>query len=293
MVGDFGAAGSGAGWLGVNPVLPGAKEGYGPESPDGFIGQECTEPREPFATRFGKHFPVSLWPGYSSAMWICRANSGYFFRFGVTSMSQKQMTRGLLGASLLAAGACSHLPFHRHPAAAGAPAPAPVAQVQTARKPAPVRPVKGPTDAEIAAVLLAASNTDISYARLAPTRAQSPDTKDYAAQMAADHASVNRMVNEMLVRIKLNPEDNAASLAFRDESATRRDVLRQLDGRAFDAAYLMNEVTSHTKLLASIDNSLLPSARSPELKNLLTTLRPAVAAHLAHAQELQASLASK
>jgi putative membrane protein len=234
-------------------------------------------------------------------MWIRRANFGHFSRFGVTSMSQKQMTRGLLGASLLAAGACSHLPFHHRPAPASAPgpapasapAPAPVAQVQTARKPAPARPVKGPTDAEIAAVLLAASNTDISYARLAPTRAQSADTKDYAAQMATDHASVNRMVSEMLVRIKLNPEDNDASLAFRDESATRRDVLRHLDGHAFDVAYLMNEVTYHTKLLASIDNSLLPSARSHELKNLLTILRPAVAAHLAHAQELQASLASK
>ena len=215
-------------------------------------------------------------------------------------MSYKQMTRGLLGASLLAAGACSHLPFHRHSAPSSAPAPTPVAQVKTApAKPAKaekaekVRPVKGPTDANIAAILLAASNTDISYARLAPNRAQTAGTKDYAAQMVNDQASVNRMVNEALVRMKLDPEDNDASLAFRDESATRRDVLRQLDGRAFDAAYLMNEVTYHTKLLASIDNSLLPSAHSREMKNLLTSLRPAVAAHLAQAQELQTSMAAK
>lgn len=212
-------------------------------------------------------------------------------------MSYKQMTRGLLGASLLATGACSHLPFHRHSAPSSAPAPTPVAQVKTApAKPAKaekVRPVKGPSDANIAAILLAASSTDISYARLAPNRAQAPGTKDYAAQMVTDQASVNRMVSEALVRMKLDPEDNDASLAFRDESATRRDVLRQLDGRAFDAAYLMNEVTYHTKLLASIDNSLLPSAQSREMKNLLTSLRPAVAAHLAQAQELQTSMASK
>jgi putative membrane protein len=219
-------------------------------------------------------------------------------------MSYKQMTRGLLGASLLATGACSHLPFHRHSTPNSVSAPTPVAQVKTApakpapAKPAPAKPekarvVKGPTDANIAAILLAASNTDISYARLAPSRAQAPGTKDYASQMMTDQSSVNRMVNEMLVRMKLDPEDNDASLAFRDESATRRDVLRQLDGHAFDAAYLMNEVTYHTKLLASIDNSLLPSARSREMKNLLTSLRPAVAAHLAQVQELQASIASK
>jgi putative membrane protein len=210
-------------------------------------------------------------------------------------MSYKEMTRGLLGVSLLAAGACSHLPFHRHTSPNSAPAPTPVAQVKAAppAKPAPARKVIGPSDANIAAILLAASNTDISYARLAPNRAQSSETKDYAAQMMADHASVNRMVGEMLTRMKLDPEDNSASLEFRDESATRRDMLRQLDGHAFDAAYLMNEVTVHTKLLATIDNTLLPSARRPEMKNLLTSLRPAVAAHLAHAQELQTSLASK
>jgi putative membrane protein len=214
-------------------------------------------------------------------------------------MSFQQMTRGLLGVSLLATGACSHLPFHRHTAPSSAPAPTPVAQVKTApakpapAKPAPARMVKGPSDANIAAILMAASNTDISYARLAPNRAQASGTKEYAAQMMTDQSSVNRMVNEALVRMKLDPEDNDASLAFRDESATRRDMLRQLDGRAFDAAYLMNEVTYHQKLLASIDNSLLPSARTKEMKNLLTSLRPAVAAHLAQAQELQASLASK
>lgn len=212
-------------------------------------------------------------------------------------MSYKQMTRGLLGVSLLATGACSHLPFHRHSAPSSAPAPTPVAQVKAAptkpAKPEKVRAVKGPSDANIAAILLAASNTDISYARLAPNRAQAAGTRDYAAQMVTDQSSVNRMVNEALVQMRLDPEDNDASLAFRDESATRRDVLRQLDGRAFDAAYVMNEITYHTKLLASIDNSLLPSARSREMKNLLTSLRPAVAAHLAQAQELQASMAAK
>src|SRR5262245_20212244 len=111
-------------------------------------------------------------------------------------MSYKQMTRGLLGASLLTTGACSHLPFHPHTAPSSAPAPTPVAQVKAApakaapAKPEKVRPVKGPTDANIAAILMAASNTDISYARLAPSRAQASGTKEYAAQMMTDQSSV-------------------------------------------------------------------------------------------------------
>src|SRR6478752_7391960 len=67
---------------------------------------------------------------------------------------------------------------------------------------------KGPSDANIAAILLAANNTDISYARLAPNRAQSPAIKDFAARMLTDHNAVNAMVNELLGRINLTPEEN-------------------------------------------------------------------------------------
>lgn len=141
--------------------------------------------------------------------------------------------------------------------------------------------------------MLAASNTDISYARLAPTRAQAPSVKQYASLMVTDHNGVNRLVGDVLVRIKLNPEDNSASLGYRDESAARRDELRAVIGRNFDATYMANEVAYHTKLLAAIDNSLLPSARNPEMRQLLTILRPAVAAHLAQAQQVQAGLGTR
>jgi putative membrane protein len=91
----------------------------------------------------------------------------------------------------------------------------------------------------------------------------------------------------------LNPEENMTSLSFRDESATRRDYLRELSGRSFDTTYIANEISYHTKFLAAIDKSLLPSARTPELKQLLTTIRPAVAAHLALAQQIQSELSGR
>lgn len=208
-------------------------------------------------------------------------------------MSRKQMVRQLLSTSLLFAGACSH--FHRGTQVSARPAAAPVAAPVAAPKrvAAPVRPVKGPTDANIAAILLAANNTDISYGRIATSRAQTPAVKEYASQMIVDHAGVNRIVNDLLTRMMLNPEDNTASLEFRDESAAKRDQLHEATPRGFDASYMLNEVSYHTKLLASIDNTLLPSARSPEIRQLLTSLRPAVAAHLAHAEQVQAGLGAR
>ncbi|HXT15662.1 MAG TPA: DUF4142 domain-containing protein [Gemmatimonadaceae bacterium] len=147
-----------------------------------------------------------------------------------------------------------------------------------------------PSDANIAAIILAANNTDISYARLAPGRAQSQTIKDFAASMLADHTHVNQVLMDVLNRINLTPEDNTTSLDFRDESTTKRDLMRDLAGHAFDSTYIANEVDYHTKLLASIDRVLLPNARNAELKRTIAGIRPAVAGHLAHAQQVQRSL---
>lgn len=148
----------------------------------------------------------------------------------------------------------------------------------------------GPSDANIVAIVLAANNTDISYAKLAPARAQSPAIKDFAARMLADHTAVNAAMTELINRINLNPEENSTSLDFRDESTTKRDLMRELEGHAFDSTYIANEISYHTKLLDALDKSLIPGARNPQLRQVLTNIRPAVAAHLAHAQRVQAGL---
>src|SRR5512146_3047596 len=108
--------------------------------------------------------------------------------------------------------------------------------------------------------------------------------------MLTDHNLVNKRVNELLAAISLSPEDDITSLDLRDESAAKRDTLRELNGRAFDSTYMANEVSYHTKLLAAIDGVLLPNARNPRLKQLIGGVRPAVAAHLEHAQTVSKSL---
>jgi putative membrane protein len=180
--------------------------------------------------------------------------------------------------SSLALGACNHWPGQSPP---GQPASA---------APSGPRATADLTDANIAAILLAANNTDISYARLAPSRAQSQAVKDFAERMLTDHTNVNQAVTDLLGRIDLNPEDDKISLDFRDESANKRDILRELDGRAFDSTYVKNEVDYHVKLLGAIDTVLLPSARNPQLKQLIANIRPAVVAHLGHARQIQGAM---
>jgi len=148
-------------------------------------------------------------------------------------------------------------------------------------------------DATIAAMLLASNNTDISYARLAPTRAEREDVKEFARRMLTDHAGVNGLLTSLLQKIDLTPEDNGASLDLRDESAAKRDVLRELSGFAFDSTYIENEVSYHRRFLYNIDNVMQARARNDELKTLLNNIRPAIAAHLAHAEQVRANVLTR
>jgi putative membrane protein len=149
---------------------------------------------------------------------------------------------------------------------------------------------EGPTDGNIAAMLLAANNTDISYAKLAPARASSPAIKDFARRMITDHAAVNTAITELIARTDIKPEENTQSLDFRDESTTKRDLLRQLEGHAFDSTYIVNEIDYHTRLLRTLDVVLIPKAQDGQLRQVLVSVRPAIVAHLTHAHQVQASL---
>jgi putative membrane protein len=157
----------------------------------------------------------------------------------------------------------------------------------------PPAPHERPSDADIAAIFLAANNTDVSYARLAPSRAQSAAVKQFAERMLADHTALNKSMDDLLATLQLTPEDNPTSLDFRDESSDESDILRGLEGHAFDTTYMANEVTYHAKFLASLDNVLIPSARNLQLKLLLVSVRPAVAGHLTHAEQTRAAVLAK
>ncbi|MEP6732410.1 MAG: DUF4142 domain-containing protein [bacterium] len=149
------------------------------------------------------------------------------------------------------------------------------------------------TDGNIVAIILAANNTDLSYARLVPARARSADVKSFAQRMTTDHTILNAKANDIAARNGILAEDNVTSLDFRDRSAERRDVLRDLDGARFDSTYAENEVQYHTELLAALNSVLAPNARNQELREFVGQLKPAVSAHLAHAEQMRAAVATK
>jgi putative membrane protein len=158
-----------------------------------------------------------------------------------------------------------------------------------------IDPVSGPqlTDGNVVAIILAANNTDLSYAQLVPTRARNAEVKAFAQRMVTDHTLLNARVNDIAMRNGITAAENATSLEFRDQSADRRDILRALDGARFDSTYAANEVQYHTELLSALNTMLVPNARNPELREFVSLLKPTVSAHLAHAEQVRAAVAKR
>jgi putative membrane protein len=147
-------------------------------------------------------------------------------------------------------------------------------------------------DRDVAAIFLAANNTDISYAQVAltPGRTSNTEVIAFANRMLSDHGGLNRSALDLFSTAGIFPRDNTMSLDFRDESAAKRDTLREKTGPAFDSTYMASEVRYHTRLLTTLDSLLIPATKNDDLRVLLTRVRPAVAAHLEHATRVQAGL---
>jgi putative membrane protein len=152
---------------------------------------------------------------------------------------------------------------------------------------------KGPTDAQIAAIVVTANQVDIDAGKLALTKASSANVREFAQLMVTDHSGVNETAAKLVAKLKVTPEPSPTSEGLKNGGVEKRAGLEKLSGSSFEHAYVANEVAYHRSVLDALDDTLIPNARNAELKALLVKVRPAFVAHLEHAKQLQSSLGQK
>ena len=150
-----------------------------------------------------------------------------------------------------------------------------------------------PSDPQIAGIVVAANQIDVDAGKLAKSRSQNKEVKDFAQQMITDHTAVNKQAGALAKKLGVTPEDSDTSKSLKQGAADNIASLKQQKGAQFDKSYVDHEVTYHQQVLDAFDKLLIPSAQNAELKGLITKVRPAIAAHLEHAKHLQASLGKK
>ncbi len=146
------------------------------------------------------------------------------------------------------------------------------------------------SDSEVAHVAVTANTIDVELARVAEAHAVRQDVKQFAATMVRDHSAVNAQAAALAKKLGVTPKNNAVSESLLSGAAAARTTIEGQRGAAFDRAYIDREVGYHQAVLDALDTVLIPTTSNAELKELLVAVRPAIAAHLAHAQQIQGSL---
>jgi putative membrane protein len=149
------------------------------------------------------------------------------------------------------------------------------------------------TDPQIAAIVVAANSVDIEAGKLAQSKTRNKKVREFADSMVRDHTAVNKAAVDLVTRLGVTPEENDTSRSLTTSGEQTRARLNGLSGKAFDRAYIDNEVAYHKLVIEALDKTLIPSAQNAELKQTLISVRPSFIAHLQHAEQLQASLGGK
>jgi putative membrane protein len=148
----------------------------------------------------------------------------------------------------------------------------------------------GPTDSQIAHIVVTANQVDIDAGKLAESKGHSKDVRAFGKQMVTDHSGVNKQAIALVKKLNVKPEDNPTSQSLKKGGEDNLTNLKGLKGAAFDKAYIDHEVAYHEQVLDAIDKVLIPNAKNEELKALIVKVRPAFVAHLEHAKTIQAKL---
>jgi putative membrane protein len=148
----------------------------------------------------------------------------------------------------------------------------------------------GPTDAQIAAIVVTANQVDIDAGKIASSNGQSEDVKAFGQRMVVDHTGVLQSATDLAQKLHVTPEQNATSESLQKGGDENIAALKKLSGAAFDKAYVDHEVTYHEAVLKALDDTLIPNAQNAELKALLVKVRPAFESHLEHAKAIQSKL---
>lgn len=149
------------------------------------------------------------------------------------------------------------------------------------------------SDAEVASVAVVANQIDINYGEIAKKKSKNDDILKFAETMINDHNAIITQAAALVKKLGVIPQDNAVSQKLLADAEKTKKTLLSKSGKAFDKAYIDNEVAYHKAVIAAVEGLLIPEAENKELKTLLENVAPALKTHLEHAIMVQNKFSNK
>lgn len=144
------------------------------------------------------------------------------------------------------------------------------------------QPAKGATlsEPQIIAVAEAANAGEVAQGKLAENKAKKQPTKSFADLIVAEHEEANQKVESLAEELHASPKPSRLADQIKKDGDAVQRKLNQTAAAVFDRVYLQSQIDEHREVLKMIDDRLIPSAKSPKLKSLLSDLRTHVAHHM-------------
>lgn len=146
------------------------------------------------------------------------------------------------------------------------------------------------TDPEIASAAVTANKIDVDYGEIALKKATNADVKQFAQTMIKDHNSIIAQAVALAKKLNVTPKDNPLTKQLLDGEKTTTKMLNAKEGKAFDKAYIDNEVAYHQAVISTVTDVLIPQCKNEELKQLLIKVSPLLNEHLEHAKMIQSKM---
>ena len=143
------------------------------------------------------------------------------------------------------------------------------------------------SDPEVAHVAVVANQIDIAYAAIAKEKSKDADILKFAETMTNDHNAVINQASALVKKLNVTPKENSVSQKLLADAEVTKKSLLAKSGKAFNKAYIDNEVTYHKAVIGAVEGLLIPEAENGELKELLQNVVPALKTHLEHAEMVQ------
>ena len=140
-------------------------------------------------------------------------------------------------------------------------------------------------DPTIVAIFDAANTWDVETGEVAAIKGTTQEIRDFGKMLVRDHKMVRQQGRDLAKKLSVTPTP-PKDFAMAKDHADAMAKLRAANGKAFDRAFLENEVAFHKAVIDAVTTTLLPALHNQEVKDLVTKVAPAFQAHMVAAQNL-------
>jgi putative membrane protein len=131
------------------------------------------------------------------------------------------------------------------------------------------------------------NSAEIDAANLAVTKSATPAITAFAQQMITEHTTAQSELKTLGTSVSYAVSDSIDSAHI-----SIKQMLDTLSGRAFDSAYIYNQVTDHQSAVTNFQTEQ-SSGQNASVKSYANTYLPHIQAHLQAADSIATSLFPK